>query len=412
LNETIMTESNPNPVDEKMAKGGRVVMVGGLILAAAVASAVIGISNRAKGVQEITKWTDEQAVPSVTIVRPQSKPGQDELVLPGNVDAFFTGSIYGRASGYVKEWYQDIGAHVKKGQSLALIDTPDLDQQLIQARADLLTAKANEKLATVTADRWSVLATRDIVSQQAKDEKVQDLQAKASAVQAAQANVARLEALQSFNQLFAPFDGVVTARNVDVGDLVVAGGNSVRALFQVADIHLMRVYVRVPQAFLGELKPGLTASLVLPQYPDETFPATLVTTSNSLATDSRTALVQLQADNRDGRLWPGAFAEVHFHLQQKPDVMRIPTTALFFGPRGMEVAVMASDGKITLSKVELGRNLGNEVEILSGIAANASLVDNPPESLTTGQVVRIAGKEHGETVSEATPKPKKKTAED
>ena len=395
-----------------MPSAGRVLVIGSFIAIVAAASAAIGISNRAKGVQEITRWTDKQAILTVAIIKPESAPGQDELVLPGSVDAYYTGSIYARASGYVKEWYQDIGAHVKKGQILALIDTPDLDQQLAQARADLLTAQANEKLASVTADRWQVLATRDIVSQQAKDEKVNDLQAKIATVQAAQANVARLESLQSFNRLVAPFDGIVITRNVDVGDLVAAGGNSGKPLFKVADIHEMRVYVSVPQAFLGDLKPGLTASLALPQYPGKTFPATLVTTSNSLTTESRSALVELQALNLDGKLWPGAFAEVHFNLEPKANVMRIPATALFFGPRGMEVALLTPDGKVSLSKVELGRNLGNEVEILSGLSPNASVIDSPPESLTTGQTVRIAGREQEEALSDSAKAGKNETTPD
>lgn len=393
MNETIMTDREPGKEVGKMASSGRVLLVAGVIAVGAAASAAIGISNRAKGVQEIVEWTNEQAVPTVATVKPQFAQAQEELVLPGTIDAYYTGSIFARASGYVKEWYQDIGAHVKKGQVLALIDTPDLDQQLLQARADLLTAQANQRLSQVTATRWQALATRDIVSQQDKDEKVSDLQAKIANVQAAQANVARLEALQGFNQLVAPFDGVVTSRNVDVGDLVQANGNSGRPLFRVADIHEMRVYVSVPQAFLGDVKPGLSASLVLPQYPSETFAAKLVTTSNSLATDSRSALVQLQAENQDGRLWPGSFAEVHFHLESKNNVLRIPATALFFGPRGMEVAVLDHDGKVSLSKVELGRNLGNEVEILSGLSVDTTLVDSPPESLTSGQAVRISGQD-------------------
>jgi RND family efflux transporter MFP subunit len=407
-----MTEQQPTQDHPKMPSPLRVLVIGSLIAIAAVAIAAIGISNRAKGVQEITRWTDKQAILTVAIIKPESAPGQDELVLPGSVDAYYTGSIYARASGYVKEWYQDIGAHVKKGQILALIDTPDLDQQLAQARADLLTAQANEKLASVTADRWQVLATRDIVSQQAKDEKVNDLQAKIATVQAAQANVARLESLQSFNRLVAPFDGIVITRNVDVGDLVAAGGNSGKPLFKVADIHEMRVYVSVPQAFLGDLKPGLTASLALPQYPGKTFPATLVTTSNSLTTESRSALVELQALNLDGKLWPGAFAEVHFNLEPKANVMRIPATALFFGPRGMEVALLTPDGKVSLSKVELGRNLGNEVEILSGLSPNASVIDSPPESLTTGQTVRIAGREQEEALSDSAKAGKNETTPD
>jgi RND family efflux transporter MFP subunit len=407
-----MTEEHKTQDNPKTPGAGRVLVVGSLIAIAAVAVAAIGISNRAKGVQEVARWTDKQAIPTVAIVTPASKPGQDELVLPGTIDAFYTGSIYARASGYVKEWYQDIGAHVKKDQAFALIDTPDLDQQLAQARADLLTAQANEKLATVTAERWQTLATRDIVSQQAKDERVSDLQAKIATSQAAQANVARLESLQSFNRLLAPFDGVITARNVDIGDLVSAGGNSGRPLFRVSDIHQMRVYVSVPQAFLGELKQGLTASLVLPQYPGKTFPATLTTTSNSVAPDSRSALVELLADNPEGKLWPGSFAEVHFHLEVKPNVLHIPATALFFGPRGMEVAMLTPDGKVNLTKVELGRNLGNEVEIISGLSPGASVIDSPPESLTTGQVVRVAGHGQEEVVSDSSKPGKKNTAPD
>ncbi len=378
----------------------RLLVTGGIVALVAVATATIGITNRAKGVQEITQWTDRQAIPTVAVVAPKSATGQDELVLPGNLDAFYTGSIFARASGYVREWYENMGARVKKGQVLALIDTPDLDQQLAQARADLSTAKANLQLSNVTAERWEALATRNIVSQQAKDEKVGDREAKTATVKASEANVARLESLQSFNQLVAPFDGVVTSRGIDIGQLVAAGGNSGRPLYTVSDIHRMRIYVNVPQAFLSELKPGLTASLVLPQYPGKTFPATLTTTSNSVAMESRSALVELQADNPDGKLWPGFFAEVHFHLDTKPNVLRVPATALFFGPRGIEVALLTGEGKVHMSKVEVGRNLGSEVEILSGVAADASVIDHPPESLMTGQVVSVAGREPDDAASQ------------
>jgi RND family efflux transporter MFP subunit len=261
---------------------------------------------------------------------------------------------------------------------------------LAQARADLQTAQANEKLSNVTADRWQILAQRNIVSQQAKDEKVGDLQAKSATVQAAQANVARLESLQSFNQLVAPFDGVVTSRGIDIGQLVTAGGNSGRPLYTVSDIHRVRIYVNVPQAFLAGLMPGLPASLALPQYPSETFPAKLATTSNAVTQDSRSALVELHADNPDGRLWPGSFAEVHFHLDTKQQVVHIPATALFFGPRGIEVALLTSDRRVKLTKVQLGRNLGRDVEVLSGLSSDAAVIDSPPESLTSGQTVRVA----------------------
>lgn len=357
----------------------RVLAMGIAIMILAITAATLGISNWAKSVQEVARWTDKQAVPTVAVVTPKSVPSQDDLVLPGTIEAFYSGPIFARASGYVREWYQDIGAHVKKGDVLALIDTPDLDQQLAQARADLLTAQANEKLSNVTAERWQTLATRNIVSQQAKDEKVGDLQAKTSAMQAAQANVARLELLQSFNRLVAPFDGVVTARGVDVGHLAAAGGNSGKPLFTVSDIHKVRVYVNVPQAFLGELKPGLAASLVLPQFPGQPFSAELTTTSNSVAPDSRSALVELLADNPEGKLWPGSFAEVHFHLDAKGNVLRIPATALFFGPRGIELALLMPDGTVSMSKVQLGRNLGREVEVLSGLPPDATVIDSPPE---------------------------------
>jgi RND family efflux transporter MFP subunit len=387
-----MTEKHLTANDRKKRGVRPVLVAGGIITVAAAATAMIGISNRERSIQEAARWSEEQAIPTVTVIRPTLSPGQDELVLPGNIEAYYAGLIFARASGYVKEWHQDIGAHVKQGQILAVIDTPDLDQQLAQARADLQTALANEKLSTVTADRWQILALRNIVSQQAKDEKVGDLQAKTATVQAAQANVARLESLQSFNQLVAPLDGIVTSRGIDIGQLVTAGGNSGRPLYTVSDIHRVRIYVNVPQAFLAGLKPGLTASLVLPQYPSEAFPANLATTSNAVMPDSRSALVELQADNPDGRLWPGSFTEVHFHLDANENVLHIPTTALFFGPRGIEVAVLASDGKVRLSKVELGRNLGREVEVLSGLSPGADVIDSPSESLTTGQAVRVAKK--------------------
>ncbi len=385
-----MTEKHPTADDAKTPSTRRVLLTGSIVAVAAAAIATIGISNRAKSVQEVARWTDEQAIPNVTVVSPTPAPGQDELILPGNIEAFYTGSIFARASGYVRQWHQDIGAHVKQGEVLAVIDTPDLDQQLAQARADLETAQANERLSNVTAERWRTLALRDIVSQQAKDEKLGDFQAKTAAVQAAQANVARLESLQSFNQLVAPFDGVVTSRGIDIGQLVTAGGNSGRPLFTVSDIHRVRVYINVPQAFLGGLKPGLAASLVLPQYPDEAFPAELTTTSNSVTPDSRSALIELQADNPEGKLWPGSFTEVHFHLQAKGQVLHIPATALYFGPRGIEVASLAPDGRVSFSRVQLGRNLGREVEVLSGLSPDAAVIDSPPESLTAGQVVRVA----------------------
>jgi RND family efflux transporter MFP subunit len=259
---------------------------------------------------------------------------------------------------------------------LAIIDSPDLDQQLAQARADLVRAQANQQLADVTYERWKTLSKQNIVSQQTKDEKYGDAMAKGADVQAAQANVARLEAMTSFKNLTAPFDGIVTARSLDIGDLVDAGGKTGRALFQVSDVHTMRIYVNVPQAFLGDMKEGLKATLQLPGM-DETFQATLLTTSNSVSEQSRTALIQLLADNPDGKLWPGAFTEVHFHIPPDPNILRLPATALFFGLQGMQVAKVGAQDKVVLDRVQLGRNLGNEVEIVAGVAISDRIIDNP-----------------------------------
>lgn len=368
----------------------RLRLIGLIAGLAAICVAVYGIADRARSKQEVQVWTNDQAIATVKLITPQRGPSEGELVLPGNVSAFYTGSIYARVGGYVKDWYQDIGAHVKKGQVLAFIDSPDLDQQLAQARADLIRTQANQQLAEVTYERWSTLSLKNIVSQQAKDEKYGDALAKAADVQAAQANVARLEAMSSFKNLTAPFDGIVTARSLDIGDLVEAGSKAGKALFQVSDLHVMRIYVNVPQAFLGDMKDGLKAALQLPGI-DEQFEAKLLTTSNAVSEQSRTALVQLLADNPDGRLWPGAFTMVHFHIPSDPNILRIPATALIFGPQGMQVAKVESQNKVVLNKVELGRNLGNEVEIVLGVSSSDRIIDSPQETIASGDRVRIAG---------------------
>ncbi len=367
----------------------RLRLIGIIAAFAATGLAAYGIADRAKSKQEVQIWTNEQAIPTVALVQPQQGPSEGELVLPGNVSAFYAGSIYGRVSGYVKDWHEDIGAHVKKGQVLAVIDSPDLDQQLAQARADLIRAQANEQLAQVTYERWKTLSKQNIVSQQAKDEKFGDASAKTAAVQAAQANVARLEAMASFKNLTAPFDGIVTARSVDIGDLVDAGGKTGKALFVVSDVHMMRIYVDVPQAFLGEMKENLKATLQLPGMA-ETFQARLLTTSNAVSQQSRTALVQLLADNPNGKLWPGAFTMVHFHIPSDPNVLRIPATALIFGQHGMQVAKVDAENKVVLRNVQLGRNLGNYVEVSSGVSVSDQLIDSPQETIAPGDSVRIA----------------------
>ena len=337
------------------------------------------------------------------VVQPERGPAEQGLVLPGNVAAFNTGSLFARASGYIAAWRKDIGAHVTKGESLATISAPDLDQQLEQARGQLVQlqaavqqAQANADLGRATDQRTSQLVVQGWQSKQQGDNDRLNAAAQSAGLAVAKANVAaqqsavkRLEELTAFEEIRAPFDGVVTARNLDIGDLVNAGGNTGRALYQVADIHRMRIFVNVPQAFLGELAPGIKATLHLPGR-KETFEAQLVSTSNALAETSRTALVELQADNPDGKLWPGAFAEVHFHIPADPNTLTVPLTALVFGAKGMQVAALDGDSKVVLKPVVVGRNFGNRVQIESGVLPADRLVDSPLESTQTGDEVNVA----------------------
>jgi len=381
----------------------------------AIGLAVSGIMDRARSKQEVAAWTNAQTVPTVRVVRPERGSGEQELILPGNVAAFITGSLYARASGYITAWNKDIGARVTKGEILATISAPDLDQQLEQAKGQLVQlqaavqqAQANADLGHVTDQRTSQLVAQGWQSKQQGDTDRLNAASLAAAVSVAKANVvaqqaavSRLEELTGFEQIKAPFDGVVTARNVDIGDLVNAGGNTGRALFQVADISRMRIYVNVPQAFLEDLAPGIKATLHLPGQ-KETFEAELVSTSNALAENSRTALVELQADNPDGKLWPGAFAEVHFHIPADPNTLSIPLTALVFGAQGMRVAALDAEDKVALKPVVVGRNLGNRVEIESGLAPSDRLVDSPLESTQTGDAVNIANADAKPVAPEST----------
>ncbi|WP_134488594.1 efflux RND transporter periplasmic adaptor subunit [Methylocella tundrae] len=388
----------------KTPKSRRVLLIGCAVGVAAIGLAVSGIMDRAKSKQELETWTNEQAVPTVRLVQAVHGPSNERLVLPGNVSAYYTGSLFARASGYVTVWNKDIGAHVKKGDVLAVIAAPDLDQQLAEAKAQLVQmqaavtqAQANADLGRVTDQRTSRLVAQGWSSQQQGDtdrltaaSRVAALEVARANVTAQQAVVSRLEELTRFERITAPFDGIVTARTVDIGDLVNAGGTSGKALFQVSDVHEMRIYVNVPQAFLGVMKPGIKATLELPGQ-KERFEATLVSTANAIVENSRTALVELQAPNPDGKLWPGAFAEVHFHIPSDPETLRVPATALIFGPNGMSVAAVNKDSKVELKQVRVGRNLGDDVEIRSGVSLSDRLIDNPLESLASGDVVQVAG---------------------
>src|SRR6202167_3412219 len=381
----------------------RILFLLGFVAVCAIALASFGIVDRARSKQEVKAWTDEQAISTVRLVQPEPGPMEQPLLLPGNVTAFNSSALFARASGYVTAWHSDIGAHVKKGDVLVTISAPDLDQQLEEAKAQLVQlqaaveqAQANSDLSQVTNGRtarlvalgWSTLEQGDTDRLTAASRNAALAVAKAN-VTAQVAAVSRLQELTGFEQIKAPFDGVVTARNVDIGDLVNAGGNTGRPMFQVADVHRMRIYVQVPQAFLAELAPGVKATLHLPGE-KETFEAQLVSTSNAVTETSRTSLVELKANTPDTKLWPGAFAEVHFHIPADPNTLTVPLTALFFGAKGMEVAVLDADDKVTMKPVVVGRNLGNKVQIESGLVLADRLVDSPLESTQTGDKVNVA----------------------
>jgi RND family efflux transporter MFP subunit len=370
-------------------RAGRLRHYGWTALAIAVVIAAMGIFNRSRSETQLTHWTREQAIPEVAVVTPQRGVGSQELVLPGQVEANYEAPIHARVSGYIKMWYEDIGAHVKAGQLLAEIDTPDLDQQLLQAKASLASAKADAELAQLTAKRWKASIVANAVSQQTIDEKVGDATAREAQADAAAANVQRLKVLESFKRVVAPFEGVVTARKTDIGALINANGESGPELFSVADLHKIRVYVRVPQALSGMLTPGMTAVLKLPQFPDQPFEAKLDTTSNAIDHDSRTVLAEFLMDNPNGKLWPGTYAETHLQLAANPTTLHLPTSALLFRQDGMMVAAVGKDGKVELRPVTLGRDLGTQVEVLSGVGATDRIIDIPPDSIATGDQVRL-----------------------
>ncbi len=374
-----------DPEERKPVKALRAIL---LLAIAAAAVAYSGISGRRHDDERLKQWTQERAVPPVAVVAPQRGGETRELVLPGNVDAFYSASIHSQVMGYVLEWRKDIGAEVHRGDVLAVVNTPELDERIAVAQSELDKARATLSLAKVTAARWNSLRASAAVSQQAADEKDSDQHAQAAQVDAAQSNVDRLKALKAFAKIVAPFDGVVTARNIDVGSLVKAGENDGQPLFTVADIHQMRIYVPAPETYAAQLRDGMKATLELPEYPDRTFEATIVTTSHAIDQKSRTLLVELLADNKDGLLAPGAFARVHFVIPPDPNALRVPASAIMFRDNSAQVAV-ALDNRIALKKVRILRDLGTEVEIAGGLSQDEHVVTNPPNSISDGEEIRI-----------------------
>jgi RND family efflux transporter MFP subunit len=362
------------------------------LVAAVVAVVVVGagLLTRTMASQRLKSWTDAQAIPTVSVVRPGAASGDQALVLPGQVQAFNDAPIHARVPGYLKAWYHDIGDKVKAGELLASIDTPDLDQQLGQAKADLATAVANQNLAQTTAARWNGLLTQDAVSRQEAEEKNGDLAAKTALVNAAKANLGRLEALESFKRITAPFDGVVTARTTDIGQLINVGNPNDPGLFTVADVHRLRIYVSVPQAYAAQIHPGQIVSLQAPEYPGRTFQATLVSTSGAIGAQSGALLAQAQIDNPDAALKPGDYVQATFALPAVGGTLRLPANALMFRQSGMAAAVVGPGDRVTLKPVTIARDLGTTVEIAAGLSPSDAVIANPPDSLVSGERVRLA----------------------
>jgi RND family efflux transporter MFP subunit len=361
-----------------------------ILLVVALCLAVWGEVSRVRARASLGKEAAQAAIPTVVTVTPNRTPLGEELVLPGTVQAYIEAPIYARTNGYLKEWRTDIGTPVTKGQLLGEIDTPEVDRQLAQAEADLATARANESLSNSTNVRWKGLLATESVSKQDADEKAGDAAAKKAAADSAAANVARLRDLTSFKRVVAPFDGVITARNTDIGALINAGQSTGAELFRIADMHKLRIFVQVPEAYAAATGPGLEADLRFAEQPSRTFTARTVRTSNALDPTLRTLQVELELDNAKRDVFPGAYAEVHFKLPASAQSLRLPANTVLFRAAGLQVATIDGQKRVKLKSIVQGRDFGSTIEILSGVEADEVVILNPPDSLTDGVQVRIA----------------------
>ncbi|MFT3931684.1 MAG: efflux RND transporter periplasmic adaptor subunit [Spongiibacteraceae bacterium] len=357
-----------------------------IISIAIVVIVLVGIGMRMQMDKVLQQRVDENAAALVATVKPALQSGAEELSLSGDVRAYADAPIYARTTGYLKNWNADIGSRVKKGQLLAEIDTPEIDQQLLQAQADLATAIANAKLARSTAERWLELRKSDAVSQQEADEKVGDAAAKDALRDSAQANVERLRELQGFKRIVAPFSGVITARNIDIGTLVNAASGT--ELFRITASEKLRVYIQIPQIYAAEIKSGLDASLEFAERPGQRFSGKLVRSADAIDNESRTLRAEVEVDNTAAKLLPGAYARVHLKLPVQP-ALRLPVSTLIFRGDGLQVATVNAQQQIHLQSIQLGRDFGTEVEVLSGLKADDAVVINPPDAIGEGQSVRV-----------------------
>lgn len=376
------------------------LLISGLFIAAVAVVVVIkGISERMHHEAVLQQKASSQDILTVSVIKPAHGPSEQNLILPGDVLPYAEAPIYARVNGYLKAWYTDIGAHVKSGQLLAVIDTPELDQQIHRAEADLASAEASLELAKSTSVRWLDMLSTDSVSHQDAEEKTGDAKVKQAIVNALRANLYALRAQQTFNRVVAPFDGVITDRKTDIGMLINAGSSGGgQALFRLAKIDKLRAYVEVPQNFTSFIKSGLTAQLKFPESPSRSFSAKFVTTSSAVDQTTRTLTVELLVNNEDGEILPGTYAEFHFNLPTKTTVFRLPSDTLLFRKDGMEVATVSPDGHVVLKPITIGRDLGTSVEVISGIDGSEQVIDSPSDSLMQGDQVRVVSGDFSTTV--------------
>jgi RND family efflux transporter MFP subunit len=378
------SDVGPNPA-------GRAKLLIGAVLLVLITAGVVTFLNRKSETDALAKETEAVSVPTVAVVQPQAEPGNDELVLPGNLQAFIESPIFARTNGYLLRWYKDMGSKVEKGELLAAIDTPEVDQELSQARASREQFKAALGLAKISTDRWANLLKSDSVSQQEADQQASGYQQALANLAAADANVRRLEELESFKNVYAPFSGVLTRRNVDPGALINSGAQAAgRELFDIARVDPLRVYVSVPQAYAPNIKAGMKANVTLQEFPGQKFVGTVVRTAEAIDLATRTLNTEVDVPNKDGKLLPGSFGQVHFATGTSVPRITIPVNAMLFRAEGAQVAVVDKDGKVHLRPISIGRDFGATLEILGGLDVSDQIIINPSDSLEEGQKVHVA----------------------
>ncbi len=383
--------TNPGQDTPPRASTRTVKTIGIVLFVLLLAGGAVSIASRIHSEKVLAKETDQLAIPMVAIVQPKMEKPDQEIVLPASLQAYTESPIYARTNGYLLHWYKDIGSRVTKGALLADIDTPEVDQELMQARAVREQTQAQLQLAKISATRWQDLRKTDSVSQQETDQMVSGYRQAQANLAAADANVKRLEQLESFKHVYAPFAGVITKRNVDVGALINAGnGGSNHELFDIAEVGVLRAYVNVPQAYAPAIHRGMSAYLAMTEYPGKKFPGKVVRTADAIDPATRTLLTEIDVPNHDRALLPGAFVEVHFAARTDAGKMTLPENALIFRAHGLQAAIVGNDGKVSLQAITIGRDFGTSVEVLTGISPGDNVVVNPPDSLENGATVHVA----------------------